>query len=217
MQDLRLALRTLRATPIVTSVAVLSLALGIGANTAIFSLVNSLLLRTLPVADPQRLVSVSTGPEKTQQIFSYSTLDQIRQHGQSFDGALAWSLTEPLPLTFGAQSWTIESQFVSGDFFATLGVAPLFGRMIMPSDDVRGGGVDGPVAVLSHGAWQRFFSGENSVIGTQVRVGGVPVTVVGVAPPAFFGVIVGRHVDVFLPVRTQPVIEAATPIRDDAG
>jgi hypothetical protein len=81
IQDLRLAVRALCATPIVTAVAILSLGLGIGANTAIFSLVNSLLLRTLPVADPQRLVSVSTGPARTQQIVSHSTLDQIRQHG----------------------------------------------------------------------------------------------------------------------------------------
>src|SRR4051812_5705696 len=91
MQDLRLAIRALRATPVVTTVAILSLALGIGANTAIFSLVNGLLLRPLPVKDPHRLVQVSTGRELTEQ-FSYKLFEQIRQHGDSFDGALAWSL-----------------------------------------------------------------------------------------------------------------------------
>jgi putative ABC transport system permease protein len=217
VQDLRLAVRALRATPIVTAIAILSLGLGIGANTAIFSLVSTLLLRTLPVAEPQRLVSVSTGPAETQQIFSRSTLDQIRQHGQAFDGALAWSLIGPESLTFGAQTWTVESQFVSGDFFTMLGVPALVGRTIMPADDVRGGGVDGPVAVIAYGLWQRLFGGETNVIGKRVRIGRVPVTVVGVAPPEFFGVIVGRAVDLLLPVRTQPLVEAATPIRDDEG
>ena len=91
LQDLRLAVRALRATPIVTAVAVLSLALGIGANTAIFSLVNSLILRSLPVADPQRLVILSGRNSGARPAFSYATFDQIRQHGQGFDGALAYS------------------------------------------------------------------------------------------------------------------------------
>src|SRR5215213_9518871 len=103
MQDLRLAVRALRATPVVTTVAVLSLALGIGANTAIFSLVNELLLRPLPVTDPQRLVLVSTDPDATQQ-FGYNLFEQIRQHGEAFDGALAWSLGGKSVLKAGAQT-----------------------------------------------------------------------------------------------------------------
>jgi hypothetical protein len=103
MQDLRLAIRALLATPIVSVVAALSLALGIGANTAIFSLVNSLLLRSLPVADPQRLVGLSTGRAAgVEPTFSYATFDQIRQRGQAFDGALAYSCCDKATLTFGS-------------------------------------------------------------------------------------------------------------------
>jgi predicted lysophospholipase L1 biosynthesis ABC-type transport system permease subunit len=112
MHDLRLALRALRATPVVTSVAVLSLALGIGANTAIFSLVNELLLRPLPVKDPHRLVLVSTGPELTEQ-YGYKLFEQIRRHGESFDGALAWSLGGKSVLKAGAQTETVEHHFVT--------------------------------------------------------------------------------------------------------
>src|SRR5437870_1165488 len=136
MQDLRLALRTLRATPIVTSVAVLSLALGIGANTAIFSLVNSLLLRSLPVADPQRLVSVSTGRAADfEPSFSYATFDQIRQHGQAFDGALAYShCCGKATLTIGGDAQPVDRVFVSGDFFGTLAVTGAAGRLLPPAD-----------------------------------------------------------------------------------
>src|SRR5438445_776469 len=93
VQDIRYAIRTLRATPIVTAVAILSLALGIGANTAIFSLVNSLLIRSLPVTEPQRLVTVATGPSLYEQQDSYATFDAIRRHGEPFDGVLAWAAT----------------------------------------------------------------------------------------------------------------------------
>src|SRR3977135_4070857 len=110
MLDLRIAIRALRATPIVTAVAVLSLALGIGANTAIFSLVNTLLLPPLPVADAQRLVTVSTSSRETEQ-FSYMLFEQLRRYGQSFEGAIAWSLGGKSRLTYGQNTKTVEHQF----------------------------------------------------------------------------------------------------------
>ena len=110
MLDLRLAIRALRTTPVVTAVAVLSLAMGIGANTAIFSLVNGLLLRPLPVKDPHRLVMVSTRPEVTKQ-YGYKTFEQIRRHGEAFDGALAWSLGGKSMLTSGDATETVEHHF----------------------------------------------------------------------------------------------------------
>src|SRR2546430_16817251 len=117
MSDLRLALRTLRASPIVTAAAVLSLALGIGANTAIFSLVNGLLLRPLPVARPDLLVGVSTGSEPVERSnFSYATFDQIRRHADAFAGALAFSnCCGDSTVTIGAERWTVNRFFVSGD------------------------------------------------------------------------------------------------------
>src|SRR6185295_19215983 len=129
MHDLRLAVRALRATPIVTAVAMLSLALGIGANTAIFSLANALLLRSLPVADPQGLVSVSTNaPLGYRQQFSYATFDQIRRHGDFFDGALAYTACCGTSIVIiGGENHAVDRQYVTSDFFATLGVQPVRG------------------------------------------------------------------------------------------
>src|SRR5260370_446603 len=112
MQDLRLAIRSVRATPVVSAVAILSLALVIGANTAIFSLVNGLLLRPLPVDDAQRLVMVSTSPGETEQ-FSYTLFEQLRRYGQGFGGAIAWSLGGKSRLTYGHGTRTVEHHFVS--------------------------------------------------------------------------------------------------------
>jgi hypothetical protein len=119
MQNLRLAVRTLRASPVVTVVAVVSLALGIGANTAIFSLVSSLLLRSLPVADPERLAMVSTSASSGgRQQYSYATFDQIRGHADIFDGALAYTdCCGTAILNLGSENQSADRQFVSGDFF----------------------------------------------------------------------------------------------------
>src|SRR3954471_19633927 len=159
MQDLRLAVRALAATPAVTAVAVLSLALGIGANTAIFTLVNSVVLRTLPVHDPQRLVMLTGRPNSgARPAFSYATFDQIRRHGRAFDGALAFSNSGGTGvLAIGAEPVSVERVFVSGDFFDTLRLTPLVGRLLTPQDDVPGGGPDGPVAVISYRLWRERF------------------------------------------------------------
>jgi putative ABC transport system permease protein len=204
MQDLRLAIRALQATPIVTAVAVLSLALGIGANTAIFSLVNSLLLRTLPVANPQRLALVSVSANTTYRPpFSYATFDRIRQHSQSFAGALAFSNRGKATLTVGGESLTVDRFFVSGDFFDTLGLSPLIGRLLTPADDVPSGGTNGPMAVIGYKLWQERFGGAASVIGASVTLNRTAVTIVGVTPADFFGVEVGSTFDMILPIKTN--------------
>src|SRR5689334_6013672 len=120
MHDLRLAIRTLRATPIVTSVAILSLALGIGANTAIFSLVDTLILRSLPVTDPDRLVMLSTGPGDENDQYSNRTVDEIRKLADHFDGICAWALPGKGTFGVGADVRTIDRQFVSGEYFSLL-------------------------------------------------------------------------------------------------
>ena len=208
MQDLRVALRMLRAAPIVTGIAILSLALGIGANTAIFSLVNSLLLRTLPVAEPERLVLLSSATRTSTAAWNYTLWDEIRRRApQLFDGAVAWSggdARDRLNLsTAGGDPQAVDGAYLSGDFFTTLGVPALLGRTFTAADDVRGGGPDGPVAVISYGMWQRRFGGDASVIGAALVIERVPFTIIGVTPREFYGEEVGRTLDVALPIQAQ--------------
>ena len=195
-QDLRLALRALRATPIVSSVAVLSLALGIGANTAIFSLVNSLLLRTLPVPDPQRLALVSTS------MYSYATLEEIRRR-HLFESAAAFTTCcSRSMVTIAGEDQSVSRQFFTGDFFTTLGIRPYLGRLLLPPDDVTGGGPDGQVVVISYRFWQERLRGVSTIVGTSLRVDRTPLTIIGVLPPDFFGLEVGRAFDIAMPLRT---------------
>src|SRR5437899_5573661 len=146
MQDLRLAIRALLATPIVSVVAVLSLALGIGANTAIFSLVNSLLLRTLPVASPNQLFILSSAGSRNHWQWSYAVWSQIHERPQLFDGALAWFQTR-FNLASSGETQFVDGVWVSGSYFATLGVRPLLGRTLTDADDTGCGGSEGAVPV----------------------------------------------------------------------
>src|SRR5438552_14441110 len=204
MSDLRLAFRSLRATPVVTSVALLSLALGIGANTAIFSLVDSLVLRPLPVAEPARLAIV-TGGGSPNQAYPYPTWEEMRKHADAFGGMCALWATR-FDLAQGGEMQLVDGLYASGDFFATLGVPALLGRTLTAADDVRGGGPDGAVAVISYAFWQRHFGGDAGKIGKLLIVEGVPFTIVGVTPPDFFGSEVGRAFDVAVPLGDEPLI-----------
>jgi predicted permease len=212
MQDLRLAVRALLAAPGVTLIAIVSLALGIGANTAIFSIVDALLLRPLPVRDPGRLVHLSTSASVTfQPNFSYSTFDQIRR-SNLFDSALAFSnCCGTSLLTIGTASQAVERRFLSGDYFSTLGVTAAIGRMFTPEDDRPQGGPDGTAAVISYRLWKRQFNGAMNVIGSHVMLDRAPLTIVGVMPQGFFGTEVGRHFDLALPVAREPVVLASIP------
>ena len=207
VQDVRVAVRVLRAAPIVTGVAILSLALGIGANTAIFSLVNSLLLRTLPVTEPERLVTLSTDAPMargSRVAWTYRLWEQMRARAaQTFDGAVAWT-DDRLNLSMaGGEVQAVDGAYVSGDFFRALGVPAFLGRTFTAVDDVRSGGPDGPVAVISYGMWQHRFGGDASVIGTSLVIERIPFTIIGVTPPEFFGAEVGRTFDVAVPLNAQ--------------
>ena len=147
-QDIRLAFRTLLATPVVTIVAMLSLALGIGANTAVFSIVNSLLLRALPVKDPARLVLVTDSVATRLRVWSHPVWEQIHRRPQLFDATAAWSFNR-FNLASGGETQFIDGLWASGSFFETLGVPALAGRLFSDADDRRGGGAEGPVAVIS--------------------------------------------------------------------
>jgi putative ABC transport system permease protein len=208
-QDMRLALRSLRGTPIVTTVAVVSLALGIGANTAMFSLVNSLLLRTLPVRQPERLVIVRSHEPEGYPEWSYPFWNEIRQRPQLVDAVAAWSPTARANFTVEGVTQKADSLLASGSFFDRLGVPALIGRTFSDADDRRGGGPDGPVAVISYGFWQRQFGGSVTAIGRTFTLENVPFTIVGVTPPEFFGADVGRTFDVIAPLNTEPLVAEA--------
>jgi predicted permease len=202
-QDLRYALRTLRANPGFAATAVLSLALGIGANTAIFSILNAVMLRSLPVEDPQRLVQVDS-PEGGG-YFTNPIWEQVRDHQKAFSGSFAFD-TERFNLAEGGQSYFAEGVWVSGDFFRVLGVPAIRGRVFTPDDDLHGGGHAGPVAVISHKFWERHFSSDPDIVGKTVRLDRHPFTIVGVTPPWFTGLDVDKHYDVAIPLGCEPIL-----------
>jgi predicted permease len=189
--DWRDALRSLRATPVVTVIAVISLALGIGANAALFSILNSHVFKTLPVRDPARLAIVDDGS------WTNPIWEQIREHRREiFEDAFAWSATRFNLSDHGATDY-VAGAWASGSMFDVLGVRPEIGRAFTPADDVRGASA---VAVVSHAFWQQRFGGAGDVIGRQFSINGVPITVIGVMPPSFAGPDVGRRADIFVPI-----------------
>jgi putative ABC transport system permease protein len=199
-QDVRAALRGLRKSPGFAVVAMGTLALGIGANTALFSIFSSLILRPLPVRDPGSLALLTNGA------WSNPIWEEIRaRETELFDGAFAWS-GQSFDLSTGGQSDPVDGAYVSGRIFDVLGVTAMRGRMITPADD-GGAAPDGPVAVISHRFWRQRFAGANDVVGRQLTVQRVPFTIVGVMPPGFFGPDVGRVTDVMLPFAAEPLIQ----------
>jgi putative ABC transport system permease protein len=215
-RDVRAAARSLRATPIVTAVALASLALGIGANTAIFSIVNGLLLRTLPVNDPERLVLVSDTRPTGIRVWSYPVWQQIHARTDLFERSAAWSFFR-FNLASGGETQFVDGMWASGSFFETLGVSPLIGRPFSDADDLRRGDATSPVAVLSYGFWQRRFGGSADVVGKPLILDGVPFTITGVMPADFSGPEVGRAFDVVVPIADEPLIRGADTYLDQAG
>ena len=213
-EDLRNGFRQIARNPGFTAIAVLTLALGIGANTALFSIFNSLILRPLPVRDPGSLALLTDGS------WSYPIWNEIttRETGL-FDGTLAWS-AQRFDLSAGGQTEPVDGAYVSGRLFNVLGVTAVRGRMLSPGDDSgaptafdaaqavpsTSRGADGPVAVISHRLWRQRFAGAHDVVGCQLTVQRIPFTIVGVMPPGFFGPDVGRMTDVMLPFAAEPLI-----------
>src|ERR1700680_4784264 len=189
-RDLLYSLRPLRRSPVFMVVAVLSLALGIGANTAIFTLINQLILQPLPVRDPEQLVMLAgrgkhyggnNGPDR----ISYPMYQEIRDQNQVFSGMFG---TYPTTVSASFQGSTelIGADFCSGNYFPVLGIGPAVGRFFTASDDLIQGGH--PLAVLSYGYWRARFGADKGIVGKQIVVNGRGLTIIGVSPAGFDGV-----------------------------
>jgi putative ABC transport system permease protein len=214
MNDLKFAARQLLKNPGFTSVAVLTLAIGIGANTALFTAIDTILFRPLMARIPDRLVYVANDKEET---FSFPFYERLRDGVQCFDGCAAaqWRAPQKELTVAGAQgeSESVSAQGVTGNCFDVLGVAPLFGRTLAPADDRKGNAQ--PVVVLSHAFWQRRFGGDPGVIGAKANFENLPVTIVGVMPPGFAGFETDVRPDLWWPLQFASQLEP--PNRNPLG
>ncbi|HPT29002.1 MAG TPA: ABC transporter permease, partial [Bryobacteraceae bacterium] len=202
LRDLRFAIRSLARAPLFTAVAVLSLALGIGATASIFSVFDQVLLRLLPVADPQSLVAIATrgshtGSNRGRNALSYPMYKDYRDRNQVFQGVLC-RRGEVVNLGFEGSIERVPGELVSGNYFEVLGIRPAHGRLFTGSDETAPGA--NPVAVLNFDFWRTRFKADSSVIGKAVRINGYPMTIVGVAAPGFDGVSLGYRPAVHIPV-----------------
>ncbi|HKF02230.1 MAG TPA: ABC transporter permease [Candidatus Sulfotelmatobacter sp.] len=216
IQDIRFGLRQLRKSLGFSSVAIVTLALGIGANTAIFSLLNAVLLRNLPVQEPEQLVlfgkgswrgSVDSLPNRSWQLFSYPFVREFRQKNEVFSdvGAISSILFATHGRVAGRQNLEkVDAELVTGSFFHVLGVTPVLGRVLTDSDDETIGGH--PVAVASYSWWQTRFGKRPDVVGKTVTIGNTVYTIIGVAPPDFFGVTVGQSPHIWIPLAMEKEI-----------
>ena len=210
LQDARFALRQLWRSPGFVLVTVLTLMLGIGANTAIFTLMNALLLKSLPVPEPDRLVRIGLSldsplaPAQGQPLNFYM-IQSLAQRSHSFSGILGWS-EYGADLKEGDAKHSYPGALVSGNAFDILGVHPALGRLLTAADDQKGGGPDGWAVVLSHQFWVEHYHSDPSVIGRHVMLNGYSVTIVGVAPANFEGIIVTARPDFYMPLEYEPVM-----------
>src|SRR5215216_5371015 len=210
-QDLRYGIRMLVKYPAFTSVAVLTLALGIGANMAIFQLLDAVRLRMLPVKAPQELAEVRIadmkgargGFARSSPTVTNPIWEQIRERQQAFSGIFAWG-TDSVNLAPSGEVRSARMLYVSGDFFNTLGVQPALGRVFTTTDDQRGCGESG--LVISHEFWQREYGGDANVIGRKLTLANHSFEIIGVTPASFFGMEVGKSFDLALPICAIPLV-----------
>jgi putative ABC transport system permease protein len=212
-RDLGYALRTLRRNRGFALTAILILALGIGANTAIFSLMNAVLLRSLPVDDPSSLVrltmNVQMGSRNIQNVpINYPILEFLARHAKSFRGVFGWSDCD-FVLSRNGVVRLYHGAIVSGNTFNVLGVRPALGRLLTAQDDQTGGGPDGWTGVISYRLWMTAFQGDPAVIGSNINLADHSVRIVGVTPAGFEGVIVADRPDFYLPLSFEPVMRGA--------
>jgi len=208
IQDVRYGLRILARTPVISCIAILSLALGIGANTAIFSLIDTVMLRMLPVQKPEELTQVRMNDprspnEEPEPTFTNPLWEALRDRQDFYSGIFAWSLTQ-FDLSQGGAVRDVNGMFTSGEYFSTLGVRPVAGRLITAADDKR----DCPgVAVLTYGFWQEHFGGAPSAVGGTVSLDNHSFEIVGVSAPGFSGLEVGNKFDVAIPICAAEIFD----------
>jgi predicted permease len=220
VDNLRYAVRQLRKTPGFTLVCVLTLALGIGANTAVFSVMNAVLLRSLPVADPARVVYLRTSnpPKETGTIdsnetFSYAVYDALRRQNRGLSPVMAYVplATGKVAVRYGEQPEQAEGDMVSGTFFSGLGVKLAYGRGFSEQDESN----HAPIAVISYSYWTRRFASARDVLGKALYVNGIPLTIVGVATQGFEGVEAGSSTDFWIPLQSRAELNAwGAPVDD---
>jgi predicted permease len=220
--NFRYALRQFRLSPVFTATAILTLALGIGGTTAIFTLIHAVMLRSLPVADPAALYRIGDGddccvqggPQDRWGMFSFPLYELLKSKAPEFEQLAAFQagLRRLSVRRQGVElaARPLRSEYVTGNYFSTLGVGSFGGRVFTPEDDTPAAP---PVAVISHRAWQLTYGGDTSVVGSTFVVEGHPFTVIGVAPPGFFGeTLRGDPPDIWIPLQQEPVIDADTAL-----
>ena len=220
LQDARYALRQLRGSPGFTLTAVLTLALGIGANTAVFTLTHALLLRTLPVRQPGELVRLAidlsaTRADARDVPLNLPIIEAIQKQSRSMHDVFAWCVYD-FPFRDGSFNGGIHGTIVSGNAFQALGTRPAAGRLLTPADDQPGGGSDGLAAVISYRIWVNRYHADSSIIGRHITVTDHAATIVGVAPAGFEGVIAAEHPDIYLPLEFQAALYGE-PAKHDGG
>jgi hypothetical protein len=220
-QDLRFALRQLRKSPIFTLVAVVTLALGIGANTAIFTLLDQALLRSLPVSHPEQLVRLEfTGSIRghfnsfggdDHDYFSYPMYRDLRDQNSVFESLIASDL-QNVSVQWNNKPDLVGCELASGNYFQALGLQPAMGRLFLPADDVPN---SSPVVVLSFNYWKRQFGSDPGVINQTLLINAHPFTIVGVAPPGFHSLFPGSTPETFVPLTTKHIITPRWPDLED--
>jgi predicted permease len=208
LRDIQFAWRMLRKSPTFAAVAVLSLALGIGANTAIFSVIYAVVLRSLPVKHPEQLVELDRFNLERSNLtsFTYPFYRELRDRGDLFAGVLCSSGMSP-SLSVNGSAERVSGEMVSSNYFDVLGLKPYVGRLFRPEDETAPGA--NPVAVLSYGFWRRRFASDPKVIGTLINLNTTPMTIIGVSPPEFDSLYPGESRDIRVPITMQPQMELA--------
>ena len=215
VQDLRYAIRVLLRSPGFSLVAILSLALGIGANTAIISLINTIMLKMLPLKDPARLFLIShSGTDNISESSNYPLYVNIRDHNAVFSDLCAININQWRVESAGATEITL-GQVVTGNYYSVLGVNAILGRTLTPDDDRVAKG--SPVAVISHSFWRRRFGLDPAVLGKTLKISGIPFTVVGVTPPEFSGLQPGFITDVTVPMSMHDLVGGGANLDNSEG